>query len=66
MKMRTESAEYCAHLAQEVAQAREAAVSPPPDVDILREEGERLCGRGHVMGGIKRLRRALVMLRENQ
>jgi hypothetical protein len=66
LRVMTESAEYCGYLAREVAHAWAAAVSPSPDADMLRMEGERMCGRGHVRGGIARLRRALLILRSGQ
>lgn len=49
---------YCAQLAHTI----EARRSPLPDVARLLAEGRELCERGQIRGGIRRLRRALVIV----
>ena len=49
---------YCAQLARQVTE-RHSAV---PDVQRLLAEGRDMCDRGQIRGGIRRLRRALVLL----
>lgn len=55
----TDSAAYCVAL--------EKRLPPPPDdtpeISRLRAEGRMMCARGHVRGGIIRLRRALMLAR---
>ena len=66
MQVTTDTPEYCLQLAAEVAEARRAAPATPPRVGLLAQEGERMCGNGMVRGGILRLRRALLLLRNEQ
>ena len=54
----TDTASYCAQLAKQVADRHSTLL----DVQRLLAEGREMCDRGQVRGGIKRLRRALVML----
>ena len=54
----TDTPQYCAQLAKQVTDRH----STLPDVKRLLAEGRDLCDRGEVRGGIRRLRRALVML----
>ena len=54
----SDTAAYCAQLARQVAD-RHSAVS---DVQRLLGEGRDMCDRGQIRGGIRRLRRALVIL----
>jgi len=63
MQVTTDTAQYCMQLAAEVAQARRAVATSPPGVRVLADEGQRMCGNGMVRGGILRLRRALLLLR---
>jgi hypothetical protein len=63
MQVMTDTPEYCWHLAAEVAEARRAAPVTPPPVRVLAEEGQRMCGSGMIRGGILRLRRALLLLK---
>jgi len=63
MRVMSDTPEYCWHLAAEVAEARRAAPSTPPPVRVLADEGQRMCDSGMVRGGILRLRRALMLLR---
>ncbi|MBY0337994.1 MAG: hypothetical protein K2X11_15370 [Acetobacteraceae bacterium] len=55
LRVTTESAEYCDHLA--------GRLPPAPELTLaarnLAQEGQRLCATGHVRTGIAKLRRAL-------
>jgi len=62
----TDTPEYCWHLAHEVAAAQQMAPSTPARVRILAAEGQRMCGTAMVRGGIQRLRRALILLHNEQ
>jgi len=65
MPLLTDTPQYCVELSDEVEEDRRALVSPaPPEVEELAEEGRRLCAIGEVRGGIARLRRAMVVLRQ--
>jgi len=59
----TDTASYCDELVHEIA--RESA-HPPPGVASLSAEGQFLCAEGHVPAGLKRLRRAILMLQGPQ
>ena len=54
----TDTPAYCAQLARQVAD-RHSTLS---EVQHLLSEGRDLCDSGQIRGGIRRLRRALVML----
>ncbi len=54
----TDTPAYCAQLSKQVGDRH----STIPDVQRLLAEGHDMCDRGEVRGGIKRLRRALVIL----
>jgi hypothetical protein len=54
----TDTPAYCAQLAKQVGDRH----STIPDVQRLLAEGHDMCDHGEVRGGIKRLRRALVIL----
>ena len=54
----TDTPAYCALLGHDVA-ARHSAL---PEVERLLTEGEAMCARGQIRGGILRLRRALLIL----
>ena len=58
----TDTEEYCEHLSDLVA----AHPNPGPEVRRLLTQGRALCERGQVRGGIRRLRRAMVILRHSQ
>lgn len=63
----SDSADYCAQLRLLVeAMTRQAVPPPRADVQLLSEEGRLMCENGLVRGGITRLRRALVILRQGQ
>ena len=54
----TDTPAYCAQLTKQVTDHH----STMPDVQHLLAEGHDMCDRGEVRGGIRRLRRALVIL----
>ena len=56
----TDSAEYCQRLRAKL----DAYVNPPRIVQELRVEGEEMCHAGRFRGGIARLRRALLAMRD--
>ena len=53
---------YCAQLSKQVADRHSTSL----DVQRLLAEGRDMCDRGQVRGGIRRLRRALVMLHHRE
>jgi hypothetical protein len=55
----TDTLQYCNQLARQVADHH----SVQPDVQRLLTEGREMCERGQIRGGIRRMRRALLMLR---
>ena len=54
----TDTPVYCAQLARQVADRHSLSL----DVQRLLAEGREMCENGEVRGGIRRLRRALVLL----
>jgi len=54
----SDTAQYCAQLAEAIT----ARHSPLPEVAHLLAEGRELCDQGEVRSGLRRLRRALVIL----
>jgi hypothetical protein len=54
----TDTLQYCVMLAKQVSDRH----SPITDVQRLLSEGRAMCDRGQIRGGIRRLRRALVIL----
>ena len=58
LALTTDTPAYCAQLARQV----EARHSTMMDVQRLLAEGRQMCDHGEIMGGVKRLRRALVLL----
>jgi hypothetical protein len=56
LRVTTDSAEYCAELAERVAGLPRGAEEPAKS---LAAEGLRLCETGYVRSGIARLRRAI-------
>jgi hypothetical protein len=54
----SDTAQYCAQLAEAIA----ARHSTLPDVLHLLADGREMCDQGEVRGGLRRLRRALVIL----
>lgn len=61
MAVTSDTPEYCTTLQQ----LANAAPSPAPEVRRLIAEGQDMCDRGEVRGGIARLRRALVVERHH-
>ncbi len=60
----SDTPEWCARLAGEVAALRRSLSGPYPHADMLAQQGQRLCGSGHVRLGIIRLRYALMQLQQ--
>lgn len=66
----TDSPEFCTRLTRTV----DAVIAEPHGIPVvvmedarhLRRRGAALCRHGHVRAGIERLRRALVLLQQNQ
>jgi hypothetical protein len=58
----TDTPQYCAQLGKQVTDRK----STLPDVQRLLSEGTDMCGRGQIRGGIRRLRRALVILHHHK
>jgi hypothetical protein len=56
----TDTQDYCDRLQHKLDQAAD----PPAGVRQLRQEGRDMCADGRIRGGIARLRRALLALRE--
>ncbi len=54
----TDTPAYCTQLARQVADRHSQVL----DVQRLLGEGREMCERGQIRGGIRRLRRALVLL----
>lgn len=65
-RVTSDSAEFCAQLADEVRGEERARQSLPlpAEVRTLGQEGEKMCTEGRLRPGILRLRRALQILRE--
>jgi hypothetical protein len=59
LRITTDTAEYCGRLVKQV----ETYQDPPDEVRVLLVEGRRMCGDGHVIGGVARLRRAVNIMR---
>ena len=62
--MTTDGRDYCDHLVGEFAHEQRVRPVASSNAQMLAEEGRDMCARGHLRGGIERLRRALVLLRE--
>jgi hypothetical protein len=64
----SDTPEYCLHLLDRVSEMVRLADTPPPqEVAYLSSEGQRMCDQGQTRGGILRLRRALMlMLQQNR
>ncbi len=61
----TDTPQYCLQLLDRVSELVRVVPSPPPEVTNLSTEGQRMCGEGQTRGGIMRLRRALVLLKQH-
>lgn len=63
----TDTVEYCHTLRDRVLVMIRQAQSPPAnEVFDLSIQGQRMCDQGHPRHGIQRLRRALMMLKQQQ
>ena len=60
----TDTPEYCLQLLDRISELARIAVNPPQEATSLSAEGQRMCNQGQTRGGILRLRRALVLLRQ--
>jgi hypothetical protein len=61
----TDTPQYCLTLLDRVSELVRASIHPPDEVTSLSAEGQRMCDQGQTRGGIMRLRRALVLLRQS-
>ncbi len=59
MTVTTDTSGYCLSLARRM----EDAGAMPPQVRVLWQEGRDMCQRGHIRGGLARLRRAMMIVR---
>jgi hypothetical protein len=60
----TNTREYCDELSARAGQLRQARRYPLAEADVLATEGGRLCAQGQIRPGVMRLRRAIMLLRE--
>jgi len=60
----TDTPEYCLQLLDRISELARITVNPPQEATSLSAEGQRMCNQGKTRGGILRLRRALVLLRQ--
>jgi hypothetical protein len=60
----TDTPQYCLQLLDRVSELVRIKEDPPQEVTNLSSEGQRMCDQGQTRGGIMRLRRALVLLRQ--
>jgi hypothetical protein len=58
----TDTPQYCSQLAKQITDRH----STMPDVVRLLADGTDMCGRGQIRGGIRRLRRALIVLHHHK
>ena len=66
MEVTTDTPEYCVYLEDRVQSRVQLASTPPPhEVADLSAEGQRMCEHGQTRGGIMRLRRALLLLMQD-
>jgi hypothetical protein len=62
-RVTTDTPEYCDSLAARVARDEKARPNAPRQAEELAEEGHHMCATGLIRGGLVRLRRAWLMLR---
>jgi hypothetical protein len=61
----SDTPEYCVRLLDRIARLVTASSAPlPREVFDLSSEGQRMCDHGQTRGGILRLRRALVIMKQ--
>lgn len=65
MVVTSDTGAYCIMLGQQIS-ASGAHGGLPQEVRDLQAQGRELCATGHVRGGINRLRRALMVLRDQR
>lgn len=58
----TDTPAFCESLSETVR----AEPNPPPDALRLWREGQRMCAEGEILGGVARLRRAVLLSRGEQ
>jgi hypothetical protein len=63
MPLMTDTPEYCFYLAGRFMTLQRTVANPSSDARVLAFEGRRMCEQGLVIPGIKRVRRALMILR---
>jgi hypothetical protein len=66
LRVTTDTSEYCASLAGQVAAERPRSTATGQEVSALAEEGRQMCDSGLIRGGLLRLRRALLLLQANK
>ncbi len=59
MPVTTDTPDYCLSLARRMEQAGDTRA----EVRVLWQEGRDMCQRGHIRGGLARLRRAMMIAR---
>ena len=65
-RVTSDTPEYCLKLLDRVGELVRVAPAPPPrEVTFLSSEGQRMCDQGQTKGGILRLRRALMLMRQS-
>ena len=60
----TNTREYCDELSARARELRQARRFALVEADVLAAEGDRLCAQGQIRPGVMRLRRAIMLLRE--
>ncbi|HTW68548.1 MAG TPA: hypothetical protein VME47_01560 [Acetobacteraceae bacterium] len=63
-RITTDTPEYCLQLLDRISELVRTIEHPPQEATDLSAEGQRMCDQGQTLGGILRLRRALVLLRQ--
>jgi hypothetical protein len=67
LEVTSDTPAYCLRLLDEVTDlVRTSPVPPPPEVNRLSADGQRLCDEGQTRGGIMRLRRAWVLMSHSE
>ncbi len=63
----TDTQEYCHTLRDKILlMVRQASTPPPNEIFDLSIQGQRMCDQGQPRHGIQRLRRALLILKQQQ
>jgi hypothetical protein len=63
-RVTTDTPEYCLQLLDRISELARNTDHPPQEATDLSAEGQRMCDQGQTRGGILRLRRALMLLRQ--